>query len=87
MPDFTMMMWAYCTIVALTMILVLMNIHSTILQLQKDRNLIRCYSYLATLTITGAMIIVITGSVIDHVISSQNALENDNVRIARAHRY
>lgn len=87
MNDFNMLMAAYCSIVGLTLILVLMNVHTVVQQLYKDHNRVRFYSYLGTLTITGSLIIIITGSVVDHVITSQLYLVSDTIQSAKAGRY
>jgi len=82
-----MMVAAYCSVIGLTLILVLMNIHSIVQQLHKDHNRARFYSYLGTLTIVGSLIIVITGSVVDHVITSQTYLDSDTAQSSKANRY
>lgn len=69
---------AYLTIVALTVLLVILNAHSVVLQFLKDRNHLRLHSYLVTLAFLGSLIIVVSGNVVDRVLSSQESLTHSS---------
>src|SRR5581483_11858545 len=76
---------AYVAIVFLTLVLVIMNVHSVVLRFLEDRNGIRLYSYLGTILVVGSLIIAITNNVVDHVIDSELVLHEGGT-IAAAQR-
>ena len=80
MDAFKFTIWGYGAIVFLTGILVGMNIHSEFVRYMKNLNRVRLYSYLGTLLIMGAVILMISGSVVDHVIDSEMTLQLDGMR-------
>jgi len=77
MSYFEFTLWAYGVIVFLTGVLVGMNIHAEFLQLLKNRNRMRFYSYMGTLVIVASVILVISGSVVDRVMDSEMTLLSD----------
>jgi len=66
---------AYVVIVGLTVILVIMNVRSVVQQFAKDRNVVRLYSYLATLLIMAVLITGVTSAVVTRVIDSEALLQ------------
>jgi hypothetical protein len=82
-----MLVGAYTTIVALTWILVGMNVRSCVIQFAKDRNTVRLYSYLITLLIMGSLIIGVSSAIIQRVIDSENLIEMDQVAGLRSFRH
>ena len=82
-----MLVGAYTTIVALTWILVGMNVRSVVLQFARDRNAVRLYSYLMTLLILGSLIIGVSSAIIQRVIDSENLIEMDQITGIRSFRH
>jgi hypothetical protein len=71
---FTTSVWAYVSIVVLTLVLVVMNIDSEFLRFQQDKNKVRLCSYLTALLVVASFIFVISGEVVDRVIDSEAVL-------------
>jgi len=65
---------AHFSIVALTVLLVILNVHSTVIQYLKDQNKVRLGGLLGTLVVTGSLIVTISFMVISRVMDSESAL-------------
>jgi hypothetical protein len=76
MSQLELFVGAYVTIVCLTDLLVAMNTHSVVLRYHQDGNKGRLGSYILTLLITGAMIILISGKVVDQVMDSEETIQS-----------
>ena len=85
MTNFDYAVYAYCSVVALTLILVVMNIHAVMRNYVQDRNSPRLYSYLGTLVIVSSLMVVVANSVVDHVIESEMVLDAENYRPENLH--
>ena len=69
---------AYAIVVLLTWALVIMNVRAVVHQYVKDRNVIRLYSYLASLLVMSSLIIGVTSAIIQRVIDTEVFLKTDN---------
>ncbi len=83
MNEYTFMLAGYVAIVILTLVLVVLNAHGVVSHFLNDHNPVRLISYLLTLVIVGSGIIMISFSVVDHVIESQTFLQTDSDRVGR----
>ena len=81
-----MLVGAYAVIVLLTCALVAMNVHAVVKQFLKDQNVVRLYSYLATLLILGSLIIGVSSSIVQRVIDSETFLQSENSSSIRYYR-
>ena len=81
-----MLVGAYAVIVLLTCALVAMNVHAVVQQFLKDQNVVRLYSYLATLLILGSLIIGVSSSIVQRVIDSETFLQSENSSSIRYYR-
>jgi hypothetical protein len=78
------MLAAYAGIVVLTCILVLINIHATVLQYIRDHSVLRLVSFIGTLLIAGALIISVSYLVISNAMDAQDSLLEGKGKVARA---
>jgi hypothetical protein len=69
---------AFVAIVLLTWILVGMNTVAVIRQFQKDQNVVRLYSFLATLLVLGSLIIGVSSAIVQRVIDAEAYLHSDD---------
>ncbi len=72
-----MFIGGYVIIVLLTCYLIAVNVRSAVKQFFKDQDEIKLYTYLATLVITGSLIIGVSGVIVSRVMDAQAYLLSD----------